>query len=97
MKIYISGRITGNKNYISEFNEAEGFLKLSRFEVVNPIKENRYEENKTWKDYMIQDIKLLLSCDAIYMLSGWRRSKGARLEHYIAKKLGLKIYIQEWM
>lgn len=40
------------------------------------------------------DIKLLESgfFDAMYMLPGWENSKGAKLEHEVAKKKGIKIF-----
>lgn len=33
----------------------------------------------------------LMECDAIYMLKDWKQSRGARLEHFIALKLGMRI------
>jgi hypothetical protein len=44
---------------------------------------------------MRNDIKHLINCDDIYMLRGWWRSKGARLERHIAKVLGLGIVYQK--
>ncbi|KAA4746913.1 DUF4406 domain-containing protein, partial [Bacteroides fragilis] len=48
-------------------------------------------ENKSWKDYMIDDLKLLFDCEAIYLIDNWQSSKGARIECYIAKELGMRI------
>jgi hypothetical protein len=56
---------------------------------VNPIYVSPYEKDKQWADYMADDIKALFECDAIYMLSDWGQSKGARVEYAIAKELGL--------
>lgn len=94
MKIYISGRITRNPHYIQDFQKAEEQLKLSGFEVVNPTKVVPLDENKTWRDYMKDDIKTLVDCEAIYMLAGWWRSRGARLEHHIANKLKMAVYYE---
>lgn len=41
------------------------------------------------------DIELLLSCDGIYMLKGWEKSKGAKLEHEIATALKIKMMYEE--
>lgn len=46
------------------------------------------EASWTWKDFMRADIPFVLKCDVIYMLSGWERSRGARLEHWLAKRNG---------
>lgn len=101
MKIYISGRITENPQYMQDFAHAEQVLNFSningqKFDVVNPTKVSPFDENKTWRDYMREDIKALVDCDAIYMLCGWRRSKGARLERRIAIKLGLEVIYEGW-
>lgn len=42
--------------------------------------------------YMKYDILAMLQCDAIFMISGWERSPGARIEHFVALTCGLEIY-----
>lgn len=90
MFIYISGRITGNDNYMCDFMNAELKLKdnFPRAKIINPINTTGCN---SWAEYMRKDLTLLLKCDTIYMLEGWEVSEGASLEHYIANKLGLKI------
>lgn len=90
LRIYISGSITRDPDYRAHFARAEEKLRRQRLHVFNPAK-NEPDPDKTWKDYMRHDIRQLLTCSAIYMLKGWRRSKGARLEYRIAKALGLII------
>jgi len=46
----------------------------------------------TWELFMAGDLELLKRSDAIYMLPGWENSKGAKVEHGIARTLGLPIY-----
>lgn len=41
---------------------------------------------------MRSDLRALLDCDAIYMLPGWSRSRGARLEARVARACGLRIF-----
>jgi hypothetical protein len=97
--IYISGRITGNKNWKEEFNQAEKYLRsCTNDDIINPlglsaIVEELFSTPK-WRDYMKVCVRELLHCDTIYMLLGWRRSKGARLERKIAKAFGMKIIYQ---
>jgi ATP-dependent Zn protease len=51
---------------------------------------------ETIKDIVERDISLLChQCDAIYMLRGWKKSKGATAECYVAKWLGLDIYYED--
>lgn len=85
-KIYISGPITKDPDYKKHFEYAECVLSMAGLIPVNPAR-NHLEGNPTWKDFMIVDIKQLVECDGVYMLKGWRKSKGARLERLIAKSL----------
>ena len=90
-KVYISGKVTGlpEKEYKNNFNSAELWLTGLGYDVVNPVS---YDEipNGTWEQYMRRDIKLLCSCDYIYLLDGWQDSEGAILEKLIAGKLKIK-------
>lgn len=91
MKVYISGPISGNKFYKQDFERAEEELRSEGHEPVNPVEE--YEEGvfMTYKEYIDHDMELLAQCDGIYMLRGWRGSKGARLEHQYAVTTGMWI------
>lgn len=89
-KIYISGKITDNENYKTDFEAAELALKIAGYQPVNPVEEH-LPDGATWADYMRHDIKLLCDCDAIYMLNGWRESAGAKIEHKLARDLGIEI------
>ena len=99
MKVYISGAITGVKNANKLFARAEEKLELEGYEVVNPYKFGEHLkkvfaiEHKVpkYEDYMRWDIKLLIDCDAIYLLENWGTSKGARLEKKIAEVLNMQI------
>lgn len=95
IKYYISGKITGLQasEYAARFNKAEKHLTAQGFEVVNPL---HYDvPSASWKEQMKVDIRLLLDCNAIYMLSNWEQSVGAILEHEIAKGLGLIIEYEQ--
>lgn len=93
MIIYISGPITGDKNYKQHFAAAEKEILEgvdSSALVINPA-ELQLDGFPSWSDYMRLDIENLVRCHAIFMLRGWWRSRGARLERRIAKALKLKI------
>jgi len=94
MDLYISGPMTG----YPEFNKpafeeaAESALKDGRFDVVvNPTADR--PRGRQWVDYMKADLKELLDCNAIAMLKGSKKSKGARLEFKIAEELGFEIFV----
>lgn len=93
IKIYISGPISGRP----DGNQAAFYAAAKRI-----IEEGAYPVNphdvgyllpdgSSWLDYMRVDIKALVDCDEIYMLHGWWRSRGARLELAIAWGLGMKV------
>lgn len=89
-KMYISGRITGQPDFMEKFAEAEEHLKARGFEVVNPATLT-HDHGKTWGEYMIEGLKALLDCDGVYMLKGWGDSRGAKIEKRLAQDLGSKL------
>lgn len=99
--IYISGKITGTDDYENRFAKVEEKLKSEGFTVLNPVRTGKWLERylapkvPTWIQYMKQAIKSLMSADCIYMLKGYRESKGARLELFLAKFLQYEIIYEE--
>lgn len=94
MKVYISGKITGlpKDEYIARFAAAEERLKGGGFSVINPAKTNStLPEDTTYEQYMQMSLMMLTFCDAIYMLDGWKESKGAVREYNRAKSIGLSV------
>ena len=81
MRIYISGAITGKWDYLEQFEKAEMILKEQGYSVINPAKINSLlPENTTHEQYMTVSLALLSTCEAIYMLNGWKNSEGATTE-----------------
>lgn len=91
MKIYIAGQISNNPNYESQFAEAEKNLTEQGHAVINPVKNLGFD----YKDYIDMGLCELMRCEAIYLLKGWQKSKGAKLELTYAKTVGLQIYEEE--
>lgn len=75
---------------MDRFAKAEKSLRTKGWEVVNPAKED-LPKNLPWEEYMKHDVRLLAGCDAIYMLDGWRQSRGACLERELALNLKLEV------
>ena len=95
MKIYISGKITGLP--LSEarqrFEDAAVFLAEIGFDPVNPLN-NGLESSAMWKEHMVADIRLLLDCDAIFMMDNWIESRGASIEYDIANRLNMDVWFE---
>ena len=87
MKIYIAGSITNNPEYKEQFAAAEKKLITEGHAVINPVKNAGFE----YKEYIDMGLCELMRCDAIYLLSGWEKSNGARLEIIYASTVGLQI------
>lgn len=91
MPIYISGPMSGLPDFnFPAFHQKALELRAHGFDVVNPA-EFGEQVGMEWHEYLRKDIRALMACDAIWMLPGWSRSKGARLEHHIAVELGMDI------
>lgn len=88
VKVFISGKITGDPNYKEKFKKAEDWLKDHNFNVLNPAV---IPETLPISDCMNICINMLSAADWVYMLSDWEESRGARIEHEYAKYVGKHI------
>lgn len=91
--IYVSGPMSGLLNLNMEaFNDAEDRLRKAGWaDIRNPARlaVNEYE-NLPRSLYLRSDLRQLLDCQAILLLRGWEKSKGARLEALIADEVGIR-------
>ena len=97
MKIYIAGPITGldYEEAVPAFIAAAAMLETLGHEPLDPMTLVDQNEMRAWEDYILDGIEIILNdAEALYMLDGWRESKGARLEHAVAESLGRPIYYQ---
>lgn len=91
MKIYVAGPMTGLPDFnYPAFHAAAAALRAVGHQVENPA-ENPDPACKSWAGYMRMALAQLVTCDAIYLLKGWERSKGANIECDLAFVLGLEI------
>lgn len=91
MRVYIAGPMSGIQALnFPAFHAAAARLRAEGFDVVNPAEINP-DPAAGWEACMRADIAQLITCDAIALLPGWQRSRGATLEHHIATALGLAI------
>lgn len=96
MKIYISGKISGEtpESVSEKFSRAVAEVASYGCKPVNPL-DNGLHESAHWNKHMVADIAMLLECDGIYMLTDWKKSRGARIERNIAKELGMIICFEK--
>jgi hypothetical protein len=90
-KVYIAGPITGVKGYADRFKRAEQILEEAGHEPVSPVIPEKYE-GRPYRSYIDRGLRLLMGCDAICMLPGWTRSRGAMLEKRYAETVKLPVY-----
>lgn len=91
--VYISAPITG----VDKTESDKAFLRgielaceLGFDKIIDPRK-NGLPKDAPWRKHMAADIARLVSCDAIILCRGWVKSRGCRLEHHIARELGIQI------
>lgn len=92
-QVYIAGPMTGipELNY-PLFNDVEQWLLSYGYSVQNPATNNvvGYTGDALWREYMRLSLRQISYCDAVVLLPGWEKSKGASLEKHIADAMGLK-------
>lgn len=93
-RIYIAGPMTGLPDLnFPAFHAAAAELRDKGFDVVNPAEIN-VDPASGWHVCMRADICELMTCNAIYLLFGWTKSRGAMLEKQIAEGLDMELIYQ---
>lgn len=90
MKVYLSGPMTGVENYKDIFNQYEKRLTDLGFTVFNPAWFD-YKKGWSYDEILDLDLAALQKCEAIFMLPGWEKSKGACIEYGYALAKGINI------
>lgn len=93
MKIYISGKISGEPTApcTIKFGTMQKCIENLGHQAVNPL-EVCMEPGINWHEAMRKDIKALMDCDAIYCLPDYIHSRGALLEQQIAIALDMPVF-----
>ena len=107
-RAYVAGPMTGLKDFnFPAFFEASDKLRAEGISPINPAQHDLDTdavhlvdgEYKTtpWFDLtqtLLWDLQQVAQADAIYLLNGWEKSKGARAEHALAVALGKEIMFE---
>ena len=90
MRLYISGKISGNDNYKADFAAARHQLENAGYDVCDPTTFD-FPEDIAWAKAMKYDIREMMQCDGVALLPDWENSPGARLEEKLARDLGIPV------
>lgn len=84
-KVFISGRVSGLPyDYAkAKFDKAERYFLAAGYQVFNPTEVCKLEWS--WVRCMIVCLWYLFQCDTVAFLDNWKESRGARIEHFVAK------------
>jgi hypothetical protein len=92
-KIYLAGPMSGYPEWnFPAFMAAEDYVRLLRVGVVNPARAFGGKTDIDWHICLSLCVRRLVrECDQIWMLPGWTKSRGAVIEHLVARGLGLEV------
>lgn len=104
-RVYIAGPMRGyHKFNFPAFDAARDRFRAAGWDVISPADIDREHEPdtleltdaqvstpETLRRYARRDVEAILRCDAIAMLPGWGRSRGATAEYHVARWIGLAI------
>ncbi|WP_322544447.1 DUF4406 domain-containing protein [Rhodococcoides fascians] len=93
MSLYIAGPMTGYPEWnYPAFTKAAATLRAQGHTVVSPHELHDDDMTRPFDWYLRRDLKALCECDAIVLLQGWANSRGAKLEHHVARALDMNVY-----
>ena len=107
MKIYVSGAVTGIKDYRYIFSNKTWYLNQTNNKYglyfINPVAMNSQFDRRdinnneflNYDDFMKLCYTELELCDGIYLMRGWRDSMGANRELGFAKGQKKMIFLEE--
>lgn len=104
VRLYLCGPMTGYpENNYPAFDRAAAELRAMGYDVRNPAEleaplewaRRRRVEHPEWDDWMRVALALMLQCDGLCLLPGWKESRGACLERDVAWRMGWQIYTLE--
>lgn len=94
--VYLSGPVSGlpRAKVVAAFSHARWKMRRQGYtRVINPVE--LCQEHWNWWRCMAVCLWHLLPARHIYMMKGWNKSRGARIERAVARMLGKRV-MYEW-
>lgn len=92
MRLYLAGPMSGLPEFnFPAFHARASALRLEGHTVLNPAELDGGDTSGTWAEYLRRDLALLLECEAVAVLPGWEKSRGANLEVHVARSLEMPV------
>lgn len=92
VKVYLSGAIANDKNYVSKFMTAKEEVKKMGFSVLSPIETSESLHDKGAKECMFASIELLKKADVMLLLDkDLTKSKGVQIEIELARYCNIPV------
>jgi hypothetical protein len=97
IRLYVSGRISGDPDYLSKFMDAVYELVKAGYEdIINPCCYASADDD--WNTAMRKTLSVMLTCGGVALLPDWEESRGAKIEARLAVNLGLEVKpLEAWI
>jgi len=98
MILYLSGQMSGKKDLNRPlFYRTAKKLRVAGHIVINPPELDKREPKQDWNSCLKRDLKWVVSlADGIATLPNWKKSRGANLEVYVAKAVGIPVHTYQY-
>jgi hypothetical protein len=91
-RVYLAGPMSGIADWnFPAFHKVAERLRAEGYVVANPADHFGGDTTRRWDEYLKVAVAAVTICDLLAVLPGWQESKGARLEVFTARSLGIPV------